>query len=138
MSFDADLGPINYVVVAFDSTPVPTGGLDLLLGLVDSGRILVLDAEFVAKAADGSVSTVSGAEVGAASFDGASSELIDDDDVALVADAVTPGGVGVVVVYEDLTLLPVLKAWAAEGATLVSEGPILVDDLVETIDATEY
>ncbi len=137
MSFDSDLGPINYVVVAFASTPVPSAGLDQLAALVDTGRILVLDVEFVAKSVDGSVATVDAAEVGAPSFAGASSGLIDNDDIAVVADTLVPGGVGIVVVYEDLTLLPALKAWEGEGATVVSEGPILVDDLVESIDATE-
>lgn len=137
MSFDAELGPINYVVLTFDSAPMPTDGLDKLLELVDAGRILVLDAAFVVRSADGTVSTVGAAEVGAGALEGASSELVDDDDMTLVADAVPPGGVGIVVVYEDLTMLPVLEAWAAEGATVVSAGPILVDDLVETITATE-
>lgn len=137
MSFDADLGPINYVVVAFDAAPVPTGGLDRVRELADAGRIVVLDVEFVAKSADGTVGTVAAAEVGADAFSGASSGLIDDEDVALVADALAPGGVGVVVMYEDLTLLPALAAWQAEGATVVSEGPVVVDELIEAIDASE-
>jgi len=137
MSFDVDLGPISYVVVAFDSAPVPSGGLDELLGLVDAGRIIVLDAEFVTKGADGSIAKISASQAGVEALEGASASLIDADDVALVADALAPGGVGLVVVYEDLTLLPALRAWTAEGATVVSEGPIIVDDLLETIDSTE-
>jgi len=137
MSFDADLGPINYVVVTFASAPVPTGGLDRLSGLVESGRILVLDVEFVVKGEDGSIGKATADAVGATAFEGAASGLIDEDDVALVAAQLEPGGVGVVAIYEDLTLLPALQAWAAEGATLVSEGPVLVDDLVDALDATE-
>jgi hypothetical protein len=137
MSFDVDLGPISYVVVAFESAPVPSDGLDRVLALVEGGRIVVLDAEFVVMAADGSVSTVTAAEVGAGTFGGASSGLIDADDVALVAESLVPGGVGLVLVYEDLALLPALEAWAAEGASVVAEGPVVVDDLVEAIDASE-
>ncbi len=137
MSFDPDLGPISYVVVTFDSAPVPTEGLTGLRGLVEAGRILLLDLEFVRKADDGTVTVVSAADVGAEAFDDASAGLIDADDIALVAETLAPGGVGVVVVYEDLTLLPALEAWAGEGATVVAEGPILLDDLVSAIDATE-
>ncbi len=137
MSFDAELGPINYVVVAFDAAPVPTGGLDRVRELVDAGRIVVLDIEFVAKAADGTVGTVDAAAVGAEAFAGAASGLIDEDDIALVAGELVPGGVGIVVMYEDLTLLPALAAWQSEGATVVSEGPVVVDELIEAIDASE-
>jgi hypothetical protein len=137
MSFDVELGPISYVVVAFESAPVPTGGLDRVLGLVEAGRIIVLDVEFVKKDVDGSVTAVSATEVGVEAFGGASAQLIDADDIELVADSLVPGGVGVVLFYEDLTLLPALQAWTAEGATVVSEGPIILDDLVEAIDASE-
>ena len=128
MSFDADLGPINYVVAAFESAPVPTLGLAQIQALVDSGRICVLDVEFIAKDAAGAVER---------DFNGASTDIIDYEDVALVADSINAGGVGVVLVYEDLTLLPVLNAWQAEGATVISEGPVIVDDLIDALDATE-
>ena len=137
MSFDAELGAINYVVVTFGSTPIPTGGLDQVLSLVESGRILVLDAEFVTKGVDGAVATVDATEVGAVAFDGASAGLIDDSDLALVADSVPPGGAAIVLVYEDLTLLPATRAWLDEGGTIVAEGPIVVDELIEAIDASE-
>jgi len=137
MSFDSGLGPISYVVVTFESAPIPTGGLDRILKLKEAGRILVLDVEFLAKSDDGSISPVSAAAVGANAFEGAGSALIDADDRALVADSLTPGGVGMVLIYEDLALLLALEAWTAEGATVVSEGPILVDDLVDAIDTTE-
>lgn len=137
VSFDSDLGPINHVVVTFGSTPMPTGGLQQVVELVDQRRILVLDAEFVAKDDAGTIAVVPASQVGAEAFTGASSGLIDADDIALVADALSPGGVGLVLIYEDLTLLPAIAAWAKEGATVVSEGPVLVDDLIDTVDGDE-
>lgn len=137
MSFDADLGPVNYVVVNFASAPVPTGGLDKLVAMVDAGEIIVLDVEFVMTSADGVATTVPAAEVGAAAFAGASAGLIDADDIAMVAAGLTPGGVGVVVVYEDLTLPRLAQAWEAEGGTIVTEGPVIVDELVLAIDTAE-
>ena len=58
---DTELGPINYVLVTFDATPVPTNGLAALQELADSGRIVVLDVEFIAKQADGSAATLEAA-----------------------------------------------------------------------------
>lgn len=133
MSFDSDLGPINYVVVAFESAPVPTGGLAQILELVDQGRILVLDAEFIAMDDSGSAAVVPAPQVGVDAFEGASSGLIDGEDIAMVTDVLRPGGVGLVLIYEDLTLLPAITAWTAEGATVASEGPIVLDDLVESV-----
>ncbi len=137
MSFDADLGPINYVVVAFDSDPIGTAGLAEVSALVDSGRILLLDVEFVSKSADGSLSKVSAESVGAPDFQGASTDLIDDDDVALAGERIAAGGVALVLVYEDLTLLKAIKAWQEEGAEIVSEGPVVVDDFVDALDHSE-
>lgn len=136
MSFDADLGPINHLVVRFPTTPVPSGGLNHILGLVDAGRIVVLDAEFVVVSNDGPV-VVPAEQVGAPAFAGAASGLIDDADLALVADALAAGEVGFVLVYEDLTLLPAIRVLVEEGAQLVSEGSVHLDELVAILDATE-
>lgn len=137
MSFDAALGPINYLVVTFAAAPVPSSGLEGIQSLVDQGRIVVLDIEFVSKDAGGVASRVSASDVGAPEFDGASAQLIDEDDIALVAESLQAGGVGLVVMYEDLTMLPVLATWEAEGATVVSEGPVSVDDLIEALGASD-
>lgn len=137
MSFDTEMGPINYVVVAFDAAPIPHDGFDALRALSDAGRVLILDVEFVRKNEDGSAQIVSAQEVGAAEFEGAGAGLIDETDVALVVDSLQAGGVGAVVMYEDLTLLPVLQAWENEGATVVSEGPIILDDFIAAVDAAE-
>ena len=137
MSFDAELGPINYIVVTFASAPVPNAGLEGIQRLVDQGRIVVLDIEFVAKDVGGEVSRVSASDVGAPEFEGASAQLIDDDDLAVVAESLHSGGIGLVVVYEDLTLLPALAAWEAEGANVVAEGPVSVDDLVGALGVSD-
>lgn len=55
----------------------------------------------------------------------------------MVSDALEPGGVGIVVLYEDLTLPTLARVWAAEGGTVVSAGPVVIDELIEAIDASE-
>lgn len=97
----------------------------------------MLDAEFILKAPDGTARVVPASEVGAQALDGASTGLIDPDDVAVAAESLAPGGVALALIFEDLTLLPVIQAWRDEGGTIAAEGPIDVDDLVVMLDATD-
>ncbi len=137
MSFDADLGPINFVVVAFDAAPIPNAGLAEITALVEARRIVLLDVEFVAKAEDGTIAKITASQAGVADFQGACTDLIDDDDISLAGERLAAGGVAVVIVYEDLSLLGAIKAWQDEGAEIVAEGPIIVDDFVDALDHSD-
>ncbi|QTI70428.1 DUF6325 family protein [Gordonia polyisoprenivorans] len=137
MSFDAELGPLNYVVVTFESLPLPAAGFTSLAGLADAGRIRILDVEFVRRAADGAVAVIDAAEAGMPDFTGATTGLIDADDVATAAQTLRPGGVAVVVVYEDLSIVEPVRRWEADGGIVVAEGPIVVDELLDALDATD-
>ena len=125
-----DLGPVDYVVVQFAEAAAVKAGLDRLLTLVDAGRIRVLDLEFITNAS-GEPCTVAATQLGAelAESDGAASGLLDRHDLATVAAELTPGATAAVLVYEELSMLEVLEAWEAAGATIVSEGPVDVDDI---------
>ena len=57
-------------------------------------------------------------------FAGTDAGLLDRDDLELVAGSLGGDAVMAVLVYEDLTLQPVLGAWAASGARLVAEGAV--------------
>lgn len=137
VSFDADLGPISFVVVQFPSSPVGPAGFDTLRALVAAGRINVLDVEFVGLDADGGPARLDAAQLGVADLAGADSHLIDDDDVATAAAGLSAGEVAAIVVYEDLTFLQVIEGWRADGGSVISEGPVLLDDLIGALDATE-
>ncbi|WP_020172280.1 DUF6325 family protein [Gordonia polyisoprenivorans] len=137
MSFDAELGPLNYVVITFESLPLPASGFTSLAGLADAGRIRILDVEFVRRAADGAVAVIDAAEAGMPDFAGATTGLIDADDVATAAQTLRPGGVAVVVVYEDLSIVEPVRRWEADGGIVVAEGPIVVDELLDALDATD-
>lgn len=125
-------GPVDHVVVEFADSSAVRAGFDRLLGLVDNGVIRVLDLEFVT-AADGVAGTVAAAEVdpALAAFDGASSGLLDADDLEAVAAQLSPGATAAVLVYEDLSVLDVIASWEDGGAHVVSQGAVDVD----TIDA---
>ena len=70
-------------------------------------------------------------------YAGASAHLIDGEDVADAGALIQPGSVAAVLVYEVLTVLPVIAAWESAGATLVSAGAVDVDDLDAALDAAE-
>lgn len=137
------VGPIDYVVVEFPEGRVTGQGFRRLIELSDAGRILVLDVEFLSKGADGDIVTVPAHSFGEidglnlGEFDGADAHLLDRDDIADIGSSMTPGSVAVVVIYEELSMLSALAAWQNEGAVLLAEGPVDVDDLVAALDASD-
>jgi hypothetical protein len=48
-----------------------------------------------------------------------------------------PGSVAVVVIYENRWVLGLVDAWRRDGARLIAEGGLAVDDIVAALDATE-
>lgn len=123
-------GPVDFVVVEFSDSSTVRGGFDRLLELVDAGLIRVLDLEFVTNA-DGVARTVPVTQVGPelSPFEGASSGLLDRDDLQAVAAEMAPGATAAVLVYEELSILEVVEAWENAGARIVSDGPVDVDDI---------
>ena len=136
-----ELGPIDFVVVEFPDGRPGAGGLRILLDLADRGVIQVLDLEFVAKNAGGEVTTVDLGELSGvadlAEWEGASSGLLDEADVAQVGASIAPGGVALVVVFENRWVLGVIDAWRRDGARLIADGGLAVDEVVAALDATE-
>jgi hypothetical protein len=140
---DDVLGPINYLAVEFPSGRMTGEGFDLLLDLVKRNVVRVLDLEFITKAADGTVRKVPlhevehGSDIDVRMWEGASSGLLDQSDIDEVASAIGPGSLAGILVYENVWAAPLMAAMARTGALLIGQGPIVVDDLVATLDATE-
>ncbi len=116
----------------------------MLLDLADRGVLRILDLEFFSKESDGSVSAipvtelaVSG-EVDLTGWDGASSGLLDDADIAEVGAALQPAGIAVAVVFENRWVLGLIDAWRRDGARLIAEGGLAAEDVVGALDATEH
>lgn len=132
---ETHLGPVDYVVVEFTDTAAVRAGFDRLVGLVDAGRIRVLDLEFI-HSIDGVASTIPAHRVGPefAQFDGAASGLLDRHDLDSVAADLTAGAMAAVLVYEELSIVSVLDAWESGGATILSEGPVDLDDIDSALE----
>jgi hypothetical protein len=141
---NGELGPIDIVVIGFPAGAPMTGeAVPLLMDLVDRGIVRVLDATFVTKNEDGTFSgfearDLDGKGVGDfAAFEGASSGLLGEADVATAAEAIEPGTAAVMIVYENRWAAPFAAAVRRNGGVLVANERIPVQDVLDALDAAE-
>lgn len=138
---DVQLGPIDYLVLEY-ANGQPTGeALPHLIDLVDNGVIRILDVAILAKSPDGDVAAIAMdqlSEAGALSiFDGASSGLLSDQDVADVGEILKPGAVGAILVYENTWAAPFATALRKAGAQMIANGRIPINALLAAIEEEE-
>ena len=137
------MGPVDYLVVAFPADRMTGEAFPLLVDLVDRGIIRILDLAFLRKDADGSVTTLSQVDLErmkvleAALFDGAASGLLDAGDLADAAEALAPGTAAGVFVFVFVWVSPFAAALRRSGGQLVGSGHIPVQALVAALDASE-
>ena len=139
-----ELGPVDIVVIAYPAGAPMTGdAVPMLLDLVDRGIIRVLDVMFVVKDADG---TYSGFEATGlddksvgdfSAFEGASSGLLGDDDVATAAEGIEPGSAAALLIYENRWAAPFAAAVRRNGGRLVDFQRIPMQELIASLDAAE-
>jgi Family of unknown function (DUF6325) len=141
---DLELGPIDIVVIAYPAGAPMTGdAVPLLMDLVERGIIRVLDAMFVIKEEDGTFSGFDATNlddkgVGDLTvFEGASSGLLGDEDVATAAEAIEPGNAAVMIVYENRWAGPFVAAVRRNGGVPVAFERVPAQDLIDALDAAE-
>jgi hypothetical protein len=141
---EPELGPIDVVVIGYPPDAPMTGeAVPILLDLVDRGIIRVLDALLVRKDADGTFSGFDIADLDEESagdftaFAGASTGLLDDDDVALAAAEIEPGSAAVMITYENRWAAPFIAAVRRNGGVPIAFERIRVQDLIAALDAVE-
>ena len=140
---EPELGPIDYLIVEFPGNRMTGEGFAILLDLVDRGVIRILDLLFVRKDKDGSATIIEIADIDhdgqldMAVFEGASSGLLDADDVADAGSMLEPGSSAGVLIYENRWAAPFAAALRRGGAQLIARGGIPIDALVESLDAAE-
>ena len=92
-----------------------------------------------AKEADGSFSGVALDQLGSsfAAFTGARSGLLGDDDLKEAADALAPGTVAALIVYENSWARPFVAAALRAGGDMVATARIPAQDVMAALDALE-
>ena len=140
---ELDLGPIDYLVLAFPGARLEGAGLQALLNLVDAGTIQVLDLRVAKVADDGTLTAVAITDLDGdgtldlAVFQGVESGLIGDDDLAQSSGLVTGGDAVGILIYENTWARPFVTAMHQAGAELVSSGRIRAADIIEALDLLE-
>jgi len=142
-SSDIDTGPIDYLVIEFPGNRMTGEGWPLLVDLVDRAIIRLLDLVFIRKDEDGSVTGLSIQDLGdqgvdLTEFEGASSGLLDDDDLAEAAGAIEPGCSAGVLVYENVWAAPFAAAMRRSGGQLVAFGRIPIQAILASLEAEPF
>ena len=139
-----EIGPIDIIVIGFPvGAPMRGDAVPILMDLVERGIVRVLDAMFVAKDEDGRVSGFEAKDLESRGvgdfrmFEGASSGLLGDDDVAEAAEALDPGTAAVMLVYENRWAAPFAAAVRRNGGQLIANQRIPVQDVVDALDALD-
>ena len=141
---DVELGPVDIVVIGFPPDAPMTGeAIPLLLDLVDRGIIRVLDVLFVMENEDGTFSGFEAQDLKSDRigdfqvFEGASSGLLGEEDVATAAEAIEPGTAAVIIVYENSWAGPFVAAVRRNGGMLIDNQRIPAQDLMDALDTVE-
>jgi hypothetical protein len=141
---EATTGPISYLIVEFPGNKMTGEGFPILVDLVDRGVIRILDLMFVARDADGTVRVLDLSDIDhdgtldLTVFEGASSGLLDESDVADAAPVIEPGSSAGILVFENRWAAPFVQALRRGGAELVAAGYIPQDALEASLDATGH
>ena len=125
-------GPVDFAVFVVPEQADPLKGLQVLGELAERGSIDLLDLEVVRSDGRGGgvhLDLRDSPLAGAESFVGADSGILADDDIAAVAADLGDGETALVVVYQDRSLAPAIKAWAATGVRLHAVGGVDLDEL---------
>lgn len=138
-----ETGPIDYLVVEFPGNRMTGEAFPLLVDLVDRGLIRIYDLAFIRKEADGSVTAMALSDVDRdgsldlAVFEGASSGLLGDDDLAEAASALEPNSSAGILVYENVWAAPFARALRRAGGQLVASGRIPVQAILSALEEAE-
>jgi uncharacterized protein DUF6325 len=143
MTQEEGMGPISYLIVEFPGNKMTGEGFPILVDLVDRGLIRILDLLFVTRDIDGAVRAIElrdidrDGKLDLAIFEGASTGLLDDNDVADAGSVIEPGSSAGVLIFENRWARSFTQALRRGGAELVAAGYIPRETLVASLDAAE-
>jgi hypothetical protein len=133
-----EMGPIDYLLVEWTGRQ-PHGELaPHLVDLVDRGLIRVLDLVILAKEEDGSVATIELGELPElAALEGASTGLVDEEDLQEAGAVMEPGTSAALLIYENAWAAPFAVAMRKSGGQVVSSGRIPIQQILAALEAAE-
>jgi len=139
----AELGPVDFLVIEFPAGQANFTGeiADELVKLIDLGTIRLIDAIILTKDADGTIDAMELADAGdlgdLVELEAELAELLAADDVERLANAMEPGSVAGVLVYENLWAAPFAAAARRAGGQLIANGRIPIQAIIASLEADE-
>lgn len=136
-----ELGPVDYLIIEF-----PTGqqnftgeSITELVRLHDAGTIRIMDLLIMIKNEDGSLDAAELEDLPElGELERIEADLVEtlaEDDVITLADALSPGSVAGVLVYENLWAAPFGSAVRRAGGQLLTGGRIPIQAIIAAIEA---
>ena len=123
----AEIGPVEYMVVAFPGNKFRGEIAPALADLANSGTIRIIDLAFVSKGADGSISAMefedleSDAARAFKALEATVGDLVNQDDLRAIGEELDPNSSAAVLVWEDV--------WATRLANAISDADGVLLDL---------
>lgn len=141
-SDEAIVAPIDFVLLEFSAERLTGDAAPALMDLVERGVIRLFDLLIIRKAEDGTVDVVEFSDPlsergGFSSFEGASSGILDQEDIRQATEAMTPGTVAALIVYENTWAARFVAAVRASGGELIASARIPATDIIEALDALD-
>lgn len=136
-------GPVDFVLIEFPADQLTGEAGPALVDLVERGLIRIFDLTVISKAEDGAVEAMeltdplAGGGGGFQYFAGAQSGLIGDDDIREAAQAMTPGTVAALIIYENTWAAPFVGAVRNSGGELIASARIPAPDVMAALDALD-
>ena len=136
-------GPIDFLLLEFPGEKMTGAAADALLDLVARGIVTIYDLLVVRKESDGSFSGIELTDLSAdtlggfATFAGARSGLLSDDDLEDASNVMEAGTVAALIVYENTWAIPFVAAARDVGAQVIASARIPADVVTEALDALE-
>lgn len=136
-----ELGPVDYLVVEFPSGAQNFTGemAEELARLSEAGTIRILDMLILAKNADGSVDAMEMDDLDAVpeivALEGQIAEILAAEDVAFLAEAMEPGSVAGVLVWENFWAAGFASAARRAGGQLIANGRIPIQAIAASMEA---
>jgi hypothetical protein len=137
------LGPVDYLVVEFPAGKSNFTGemANELVKLVNSGTIRLIDVLILTKNDDGTVDAMELSDIEELgeleTLEAQLAELLAEDDVEHLANAMEPGSTAGVLIWENLWAAPFASAARRSGGQLIANGRIPIQAIIASIEADE-
>ena len=136
-------GPIDFVLLEFPDDADTKACADAMMNLIERSVIRLFDILVIRKAANGSYSGMDLTDVtpagvgGFTAFEGARSGLIHNDDVSAAVEAMQPGTMAALIVFENAWAAPLVAAVLDAGGELIASQRIPAPNVLEALERLE-